>query len=144
MPGEWETLSRDDQWSLLYAYRGRQKIAAQKLEEAIDYGMQAGINGQSLAPIFLQVSRCYRRAMSEECLSLATSALNQVLEVYPAYPQELINDERGNLEKFRGYVANETEQRIKRQQQLAKSKAQLDAYNARLAKQKAEEDFWKR
>ena len=143
MPGEYSRLTVAEKRELRDSYRVRQKVAAEKLREAISYGKEAGINGQTLSDVYMMMARAYRRAMTTETLNLAEQALNSVIEVYPAYQQSMIDAERTNLTNNRKDLAAEQTSRVEYERKLAKHKAQWDAYQAQQAKAKAEEEFWK-
>ena len=143
MPGEYDRLSVAEKRELRDLYRMRQKVAAEKLQEAIDYGKRAGVNGQNLAPVYYMMARAYRHAMKPETIEKASEALDQLLAVYPAYPIERIDAERANIESNRSDVAREIAYYAEYERKLASNKAQQEAYKRQQDIIRAEEDFWK-
>ncbi|MBQ8968743.1 MAG: hypothetical protein IJ064_03290 [Bacteroidaceae bacterium] len=126
----------------IYAWRGRQKIAANKLQEAIDYAKQAGMPAQDWASLYLSMALAYSRTREESAMTLAYDALEEAPIAYPAINMQNVNNSRINVDKNNDAMKKEVEARNKNLANAKNRQAQMDAYNAYKAKQKAEEDFW--
>lgn len=144
LPGEWEALSTNERNERIRSWWARQNVAARKMEEAIDWGVQAGVNGQNLAPLYMSVAQSYRKAEDAATIDLASQALDQIPAIYPAYSQARIEQERTNIRKVRETLAK----KAAAEAAYKKNKAQYEKWQrqqaAIAAKRKAEEDFWKR
>ena len=142
MPGEWEALPVSERNELVRSWMSRQNVAARKMEEAIDWGAQDGVNGQNLAPLYMSVATSYRKAEDASTINLASQALDQILTIYPAYPKNRIDDERKNIANVKNTLAANAA----KEAEYRKNKAQYEAWQrqqaAIAAKRKAEEDFW--
>lgn len=142
MQGEWEALSVAERNDLIREWQSRQNVAARKLDEAIGYGLEAGINGQNLVPYYLYMAQAYRRSEDAGTINLASQALDQILSLYPAFPQNKIDDERKNIENVKVNLAK----RAAREELYKISKAAYEKWQKQQAeiarKRKAEEEFW--
>ena len=142
LPGEWEALPVSERNEMVRSWMSRQNVAARKMEEAIDYGIQDGVNGQNLAPLYMSVAQSYRKAEDASTINLASQALDQILAIYPAYSQERINQERTNIANVKNTLAANAA----KEAEYKKNKAAYEAWQrqqaAIAAKRKAEEDFW--
>lgn len=142
MQGEWEALSVAERNDLIREWQSRQNVAARKLDEAIGYGLEAGINGQNLVPLYLSMAQAYRRSEDAGTINLASQALDQILSLYPAFPQNRIDDERKNIENVKANLAK----RAAVEEQYKKNKAAYEKWQKQQAeiarKRKEEEDFW--
>ena len=108
------------------------------MEEAIDWGAQAGVNGQNLAPLYMSVAQSYRKAEDAATINLASQALDQILAIYPAYSQDRINQERTNINNVRNALAA----RAAAEAAYKKNKAQYEEWERRRKIREAEENFW--
>lgn len=139
---EWDALPSSERNSLTLKWRGRQNAAAQKMDEAIESGLKAGVNGQNLASRYLYMARAYRRSEDASTINLASQALDQILILYPAFPQNLIDDERKNIENVKSNLAK----RAAEEEKYKESKALYEKWQKQQAeiarKRKEEEDFW--
>ena len=142
MPGEWEVLPVAERNELIRSWQSRQNVAARKMEEAIDYGIQDGVNGQNLAPLYMSVAQSYRKAEDATTINLASQALDQILTLYPAYPQSRIEDERTNISNVKTRLAANAA----KEAEYRKNKALYEKWQRQQAeieaRKKAEEDFW--
>lgn len=144
MPEEFEQLSTAEKNDLVREWQARQNVAARMLNEAIGYGRSAGVNGQNLAPYYLYMAQAYRRSEDAKTIDLAMQALNQIPSLYPAFPQNRINDERMNIQNVKSNLAK----RAANEEQYRKNKVAYEKWQKQqaeiMAKRKAEEDFWLR
>lgn len=138
----WDTYTVAEKNDMIREWQSRQNVAARKLNEALEHGLQAGINGQNLAPYYLFMAQAFRRAEDAQTINLASQALDQIPLIYPAFPENKIQDERNNIANVRNTIAAQ----LAREEQYKKDKAKYEQYQrqqaAAAAKRKAEEDFW--
>ncbi|MDE6633715.1 MAG: hypothetical protein K2J96_00445 [Bacteroidaceae bacterium] len=90
------------------------------------------------------MAQAYRRSEDAKTIDLATQALNQIPSLYPAFPQNRINDERRNIQNVKANLAK----RAANEEQYRKNKAAYEKWQKQqaeiMAKRKAEEEFWLR
>lgn len=126
------------------SWRIRQKIAADKMQEAIDYSKQTDVPGQYIAPVYYLMAQCYRKARTRQSLDRAEECLELAMQVYPAFGS---NDNRMQVEynyidNARAKVEEEERKNAERMRDNAQRARAQAAYDAYMAKQKAEEEFW--
>ncbi len=143
---DWANMSTADRNDQIRAWQARQVVAAEKLNDALAYAKEAAMDGQYMAPVYYAMAQSYRRAESESSLNLAEQCLAMAVRAYPAFGEgnNKIELEQENINRAKSTIEG---QKV-REREYARNKAQYDAYMRRqaeiAAKQKAEQDFWKR
>jgi len=141
---EWETMSNADKNALILAWRSRQNVAARKINEAITYGVEAGVNGQNLAPYYLYMAQAYRKAEDEQTIDLASQSLDQVQLAYSLFPQNKINDERENIARVKANIERISAQRAEQLKDKRRAEALQRQWAEQQRKRAEEEKFWSR